>query len=112
MKISQELLPLIEKAAPSIAKVLGLGSFSELAPWAIYLLTKAFGISMDQVHKLPDAMSIDPKCNDKLCQIDKSFSQIFDKDTIALTKNLNLSNIEINVKLNFDPNLGQSVSLS
>lgn len=98
----QEVLPIIEKTAPTIAKALGFSGLSGVAPWAVYLLSKAFGVKMDEVEKLPNAISSDPAYCDKLCQVEKTFSKFVGKSGMELPKNFNLTNAEINIKLSFD----------
>jgi hypothetical protein len=102
-QILQDILPLIEKAAPAVAKALGLNALGSAAPWALYLISKAFGLNLNEVEKLPQAIIEDPESEKKLQQIEDSFADWFMDNTRLLTKNIKVSDLEIHFKLSFEP---------
>ena len=103
-ELISELYPLIEKTAPAIARALGLGKLSTVAPWALYFLSKAFGIRMTDVKELPTAIINDPESDHKLKQLENSFSD-WVEDNKEVFADFKISNLEVNVKVNFDTNL-------
>lgn len=102
--ILHELLPFVEKTAPAIARILGLNSVAGGTPWAIYLLSKAFGLNLNEIDKLPQAIADDPDSDRKLHEIEESFSDWFLDQTKDVTKNIKVSNIELSLVVNFDQN--------
>ena len=109
-QILQDILPLIEKTAPVIAKALGLNALGSAAPWALYLISKAFGLNLSEVDRLPQAIEEDPDSEKKLQQIEDSFSDWFVANTRLLTKNIKVSDLEIHVKLSFEPSAQADVA--
>lgn len=99
-EILSQLLPLIEKLAPSIAKALGLNSIANATPWALYLLAKTFGLKLNELQHLPEAIANDPESSDKLQYLEDSFSEWFVNNSTEMTKRL--SDLEIHVKVSFD----------
>lgn len=109
-EILTQLYPLIETVAPSIAKALGLNALSGAAPWALYLLSKAFGLNLNEVHQLPDIIANDPLSSEKLKELEDSFSDWFINTSKDMTRNIKLSDIEINCKIKFDNGMVQSLN--
>ncbi|HEX4372000.1 MAG TPA: hypothetical protein VHZ50_01725 [Puia sp.] len=103
-EIVQEIFPLVEKTAPAIARALGLNAVGGIAPWALYFLSKAFGVRMNEVSQLPSAIINDPESDLKLQHLEESFSEWFIDNTKDMTKNIKISDIEFHLKVSFDPN--------
>lgn len=112
-ELIKDIYPLVAKSAPIIANALGMDKIGQASMWALYLIGKAFGINMNEVGKLPEVIASDPESCDKLCQLEKSFSELFNNGDIipngieGALKSLRVSNIELNVKINFDQSAGQ-----
>lgn len=100
-EIVKDIFPLIKDTAPGIASALGLGSLSSATPWALYLLSKAFGIDMDKVKDLPKAIINDPNHEEKLSNLNDYFSDWFSSNRVA--RDIKITSFELNVKLNFSP---------
>lgn len=105
-ELIKDIYPIIAKSAPAIASALGLDKIGTASMWALYLVGKAFGINMNDMDKLPEVIANDPESCDKLSQLEKSFSSFFDQAPNNILKSLNVSNVEVNIKINFDHNSG------
>lgn len=95
--------PLIEKAAPVIAGVLGSPGAGLAANWVISLLANKFGVHPSDLPSLSSTIMSDPDCDGKLCDLETSFSDWF--------KNLNFqplvklpSKAELHVKIEWGGN--------
>lgn len=101
-QLLNEVVPFVEKAAPAVARILGLNSLAGGTPWAVYLLSKAFGLNLQEVDKLPQAIADDPDSDKKLHELEESFSDWFLDQTKDIARNVKVSNLEVNFKLSFD----------
>lgn len=108
--ILQEILPVIQSAAPAIASALGLNSIAANTPWALYLLGKAFGVDLNNVKELPQKIAEDPDHETKLCDLDDYFSEWFMHSSKNLTKDVRISQAELNLKVTFGSATGSPIN--
>lgn len=89
-----EVVPLIENFAPVIANA--LGGFTNGVPWGIYLLSKAFGIHINEIDKLPQAIKEDPDSENKIKKVEDNFSEWFMENASQIFDDRAVKSIEVN----------------
>jgi hypothetical protein len=67
--------PLLEKSAPFVASLIGAPYASIPAMMAMHSLATRFGLDVENVSGLPDAMQADPDCADKLTSLESFFAK-------------------------------------
>lgn len=98
-EILSDVWPILEKSAPFISSLVGAPYASVPAVLAMQTLASKFGLSVDEVHKLPSIMQNDPACNDKLCEIESFFSHWLQGTNGSFQ--MPITDAEINIKLKF-----------
>ena len=91
----KDIFPTLEEGAPLIAKALGFPHLSNVAKWAMSLISEAFDLDEDNIDKLPDAIMNDPDHLHKLQEVDQKFSTMI----MSRPKEICVTNAEINIKL-------------
>lgn len=98
IELFKEILPLLQKLAPSFATIIGSPGAGLATSFALSLLGNKFGVNPNEIAKLPKAIKDDPECHDKLCHLEEAFGEWFEKNG----KQNNFPKKGINIKVEWD----------
>ena len=95
--IFQEVLPIIQRVAPSVAAALG-GPITMAAEYILPILTQAFGINSGDPHDVVQAILSHDGSENTLAKVEEEHSDVL----CGLMNSMNhLSQAEINIKLSW-----------
>lgn len=92
----KEITPLIENVAPVIAT--SLGGFTKGVPWAIYLLSKAFGVHINDIDTLPQVIHDDPDSDTKIKKLEDNFGDWFLEHAGNMMEGQSISTVTLEFK--------------
>lgn len=95
--IFKDALPIIVESAPTIAAAIG-GPIALAAGYVIPVLAQSFGVKSKNVNDLVSSIMQDPNASDKLAACESTHAEWL---TYLMQSVNNLSNAEINIKLNW-----------
>jgi len=98
-EILGDAFPVIEKAAPVLATILGSPASGVIANAALKAVAKKFDIEDLVTDALPKAITTDPDAETKLSEVEKSASDFFKEHGIPLP-----SHVELNLTVKADFN--------
>ncbi len=96
-EILGDAFPIIEKAAPILAGILGSPVSGVVANVALKAVAKKFGIDDLAANDLPAAITNDPEAEHKLCQLEQMVSDFFKDHSIPMP-----SHLEVNLTVKAD----------
>jgi len=99
-QILGEAFPVLEKVAPLIASVVGTPAAGSAAVVGMNLLSNALGLNPANVEQVGPAILANPDANNILASLEDKFSVWF-KNAVPQMKEL--SSMEINIKMTWDP---------
>jgi hypothetical protein len=98
-EILGEAFPVIEKAAPVLATILGSPVSGIVANVALKAVAKKFDIEDLSSDALPKAITNDPEAESKLSQVEKYAIEFFKKNNIPVPSHLE---VNLNIKADFN----------